>query len=495
MAIGNGSLYVVDVNAVWRLPYTLGDTAARGAATALTSPGLLGGSSGHSLHSLALSPDGQSLYVGIGSEANLAEEAPPRATILQLDSNGANPRTFASGLRNPAGLEINPANATLYASVVERDGMGDDLVPDYLTRVQPGGFYGWPYAYIGPNAQPGMPPRPDLVAQTRVPDTLIEAHSTPVGFTFYTGSQFPSAYQGDMFVALRGSWNASQTRGFMVAHVDVENGVPANRYDAFMTGFVLSEQPSVSVFGRPTTVAVGGDGALLVGDDIGGTIYSVRYAGGRGASADDTGNRLDGSAAADRLMGLGGDDVLTGNAGADSLYGNAGADSLYGGADGDVLYGGRGGDRLSGDRGDDRLFGELGNDLLLGNAGRDALFGNAGADTLQGGQDADTLYGGQGDDRLAGDLGDDWLSGDAGNDTLSGGAGADLFAFAAGSGQDLITDFNAAEGDRLRLQGGLGYTLTSNGAGEAVIAFSDQDAVTLGGILLSQVQAGWITTT
>ena len=491
MAFGNNSLYVVDVNAVWRLPYTPGDNSAQGAAVALTAPGQLGGSAGHSLHSLALSPDGQSLFVGIGSQTNLAEEAPPRATILQLDSTGANVRVFASGLRNPAALEINPATATLYASVVERDGMGDDLVPDYLTRVQPGGFYGWPYAYVGQNAQPGIPPRPDLVAQTLVPDTLFQAHSTPIGFTFYTGTQFPSSYQGDAFVALRGSWNASQTRGFMVAHVDVDNGVPANRYDAFMTGFVLREEPQVSVFGRPTTVAVGANGTLLVGDDIGGTIYAVRYV-GAGAVGDGANNVMAGSASADQLIGLAGDDLLTGRAGSDTLYGNAGADSVYGGADGDALYGGRDADRLSGDRGDDTVSGELGSDLVFGNSGRDALFGNAGFDTLYGGQDADTLYGGQGDDWLFGDLGEDWLAGDRGNDTLTGGGGADLFAFAPGSGQDIITDFNAVDGDRIRVAVGLGYQLSANAAGVGVIVFSDQSSVTVSGVSGSELQASWI---
>ncbi|WP_207461052.1 PQQ-dependent sugar dehydrogenase [Azospirillum sp. SYSU D00513] len=487
MAVGAGGLYVADVNAVWRVPYTPGDTAASGAPVALTPTGALGGTAGHTSRSLALSPDGTSLYVGIGSESNIAEESAPRATVLQFDSNGGNGRVLASGLRNPAGLEFDPRTGALYATVVERDGMGDNLVPDYVTRVQSGGFYGWPYAYIGPNAQPGITARPDLVAQTIIPDVLFEAHSTPIGLTFYSGNQFPAEYRDDMFVAMRGSWNASETRGFMVARVNIENGVPVNGYEAFMTGFVLSERAPVSVFGRPTTVAVAGNGSLLVGDDIGGTIYSVRYTGAPGANAD--ANILTGAAGADNLMGLGGGDtlygaggadLLAGNAGRDLLYGNADRDTLFGGADDDTLYGGQGDDLLNGDNGSDRMMGDLGNDLLVGNAG---------ADTLYGGRNEDTLYGGAGDDWLSGDLGNDWLSGDLGNDTLSGGAGADLFVFRSGGGADLVADFAFADGDRLAI-GGRAWSVADGAAG-AVLDFGSGDTVTLAGIAAGQVNQAW----
>lgn len=432
MAVGSDGLYVVDLNAVWRVPYTAGDLAARGPAQSLTPAGALGGTTGHTLHSLALAPDGHTLYVGVGSEGNLAEEPAPRASILQLDTGSGAMRTVATGVRNPAGLEINPSTGQLVATVVERDGMGDNLVPDFLTRVQDGGFYGWPYAYIGPHGQPGLADRrPDLVARTLTPDALFQAHSTPIGFTFYTGAQFPAEYAGDAFVALRGSWNATEPRGFMLAHVDVQNGVPVNGYDAFMTGFVLSDTPSPTVYGRPTTVATAADGSLLVGDDIGGTIYRIRYA----------------------------------------PKGGAGADVLHGAAAGDVI---------PGNDGDDLLYGMPGDDLLTGNGGNDTLYG---------GQNADTLFGGRGGDWLYGDRGADVLSGDRGDDTLTGGPGADLFRFAAGGGQDVVTDFDFAAGDRIDA-GGRGWSV-ANRSGEALIVFSDADTVLLRGVQPDQVVAAW----
>ncbi|HYG84870.1 MAG TPA: PQQ-dependent sugar dehydrogenase [Azospirillum sp.] len=363
MAFGADGLYVVDLNAVWKVPYVAGDATARGPAVALTAPGALGGTDGHTLHSLALSPDGQSLFVGIGSEGNLAEEPLPRASVLQFDGTGASPRVLASGMRNPAGLEIDPATGTLYAAVVERDGLGDELVPDFLTRVQAGGFYGWPYAYIGPNPQPGFGQRPDLVASTLVPDVLFRAHSTPIGFTFYTSQQFPSDYTGDIFVALRGSWNSSVPHGFMIARVAVENGVPVNGYEAFMTGFLLSDQPPPSAYGRPTTVAVAANGTLLVGDDTGGTIYAVRYA----PKGDDAGN------------------ILTGGGMGDTLSGLAGNDTVHGERGNDTVQGGQGEDQLWGDLGGDRLSGDAGNDVLNGGAGADifAFAAGAGADRIE----------------------------------------------------------------------------------------------------------------
>jgi glucose/arabinose dehydrogenase len=432
MAVGADSLYVADLNAVWRVPYAPGDTAARGAAVRLTAPGAIGGTTGHTLHSLALSQDGRSLFVGVGSEGNLAVEPAPRASILQVDVNGGATRVVASGMRNPAGLEIEPTTGRLTAVVVERDGMGDDLVPDYLTRVEEGGFYGWPYAYIGSHPQAGFAERaPELVARTLTPDALFEAHSTPIGHTFYTGRQFPAAYAGDALVALRGSWNSSEPHGFMVARVDVRDGAPVNGYEAFMTGFLLDEGPKPTVYGRPTTVAVAGDGALLVGDDIGGTIYRVRYA----------------------PQGGDGNDTLVGGGMADSVPGRAG------------------------------------NDLLYGNIGADVLYGNMGTDTLYGGRDADTLYGGAAGDQLFGDLGDDVLLGDRGNDTLTGGQGQDLFRCAPDGGQDVVTDFDAAAGDRIGV-GGMRWTVTER-SGEALIVFTDADSVLLRGIRPVQVSPDW----
>lgn len=315
MAVQPDSLYVAASNAVYRVPWQVGATTPSGALQQVTADGALGPTTGHGLRSLAFAPDGRSFYVGIGSEGNLWTDPPPRASILQFNADGSGKRTVATGLRNPAGLEINPNTGQLWSTVVERDGQGDELVPDYLTRVQDGGFYGWPYAYIGPHPQPGFAEqRPDLVASTITPDALFEAHSTPIGFTFYTGDQFPQEYRGDAFVALRGSWNATRPHGFMVAHVDVQNGVPVNGYDAFMTGFEIGATNRPEVYGRPTTVAQAADGSLLVGDDVGGTIWRVSYKPGAGPGPD----RLALGGGDDRIAGLGGDDAIDGGDGMDT---------------------------------------------------------------------------------------------------------------------------------------------------------------------------------
>lgn len=314
MAVRPDALYVAATDAVYRVPWQVGALAPAGAPTAVTAPGALGPSTGHALRSLAFSADGGSFYVGIGSHGNLAVEPAPRASILQFNADGSGQRTLADGLRNPAGLEVDPSGQ-LWTTVVERDGMGDGLVPDFLTRVTPGGFYGWPYAYIGGHPQPEFAAqRPDLVAAAITPDVLFEAHSTPIGFTFYTGTQFPESHRGDAFVALRGSWNASTPHGFMVARVDLENGVPRNGYEVFMTGFEVGTGNRPEVYGRPTTVAQAADGSLLVGDDVGGTIYRVRWQPAAGPGPD-------------QLVLGGGDDRIAGGAGNDTIEGGGGIDT------------------------------------------------------------------------------------------------------------------------------------------------------------------------
>ncbi|MGQ9371116.1 PQQ-dependent sugar dehydrogenase [Azospirillum sp. ST 5-10] len=443
MELRPDGLYVVDVGHVWRVPYTPGDLEAQGEAVALTPDGALGSDEGHTMRSLAFSADGQSFFVGIGSESNLAVEPAPRATILQFDADGSDPRIYASGVRNPAGLEVEPQTGALVATVVERDAMGDELVPDFLTRVAEGGFYGWPYAYIGANDQPGFVDDPALTARSIVPDTLFQAHSTPIGFTFYTGDQFPAEYRGDAFVALRGSWNSADPRGFMIAHVDVENGVPQNGYEAFATGFWMEGQTAPEVYGRPTAVATAADGSLLIGDDTGGTIYAVRW-------------------------------TPQGDAGPNALFGGSGVDTLMAGADADTVMGAAGADQL---------FGNQGADLLLGEQGDDLLFG---------GQGADTIFGGQGDDEIVGNRGSDWLFGNRGEDTLTGGPGADVFAARTGMDADTVTDFSFADGDRVGVVAGQSWSVAGTG-GDAVIRFGAGDSLTLKGVAASAVQDGWFT--
>lgn len=278
LAVRPGYLYVADVDRVWRIPYRPGDTRPAGPREAVTPAGALGDGGGHWTRNLAFSPDGSRFYVAIGSRGNLGEESEPRATVQEFRSDGSNRRTFAAGLRNPVGIAFRPGSSDLYVVVNERDGLGDGLVPDYLTRVEDGGFYGWPYAYIGPNPQPRLAERrPDLVARSLVPDVLFQSHSAPLGLAFYTGTQFPDDYRGDAFVAFHGSWNASQPTGYMIVRVPFANGRPAGHYQAFATGFAMPGPGRARVWGRPVGLAIAADGSLLAADDVGNVVWRIQY--------------------------------------------------------------------------------------------------------------------------------------------------------------------------------------------------------------------------
>ncbi|MEO1226679.1 MAG: PQQ-dependent sugar dehydrogenase [Pseudomonadota bacterium] len=274
-------VYVADGRGVWRFPYTLGDLRAASAPEQVTDLGVFGSGLGHWSRSLVFHPDGDRFYVGVGSRGNIDVEDLPRATIMEFTlANGAAPgRIFASGLRNAIGVAFYPGSTDLFTVVNERDGMGDGLVPDYLTRVQDGGFYGWPYAYLGPNPQPGFAERePDLVARTIEPDLLFMAHSAPIDVVFYEGDMFPQDYRGDAFVSLRGSWNRSDPTGYIVVRVPMSNGVPDGDYEVFATGFRLDDGAArAQVWGRPTGLLATLDGALLIADDTSGTIWRVTY--------------------------------------------------------------------------------------------------------------------------------------------------------------------------------------------------------------------------
>lgn len=276
LAVRDGRLYVADTEGVWSMAILPDGTA--GPRRRVTPPGGFGGARDHWTRSLAFAPDGSRFYVGIGSRENLGIDPTPHATIQAFAPDGRPLGTVASGLRNPDGLAVRPDGA-LYAVVNERDGMGDNLVPDYFTRIVPGAFYGWPYAYIGHHPQPGYGARrPDLVAATRVPDLLFQAHSSPLGLAFYDAAQFPPDYRGDAFVTLHGSWNRSVPAGCFVARIHMEGGKPAGGYSVFMAGFRVAAGIN-AVWGRPTGIAVARDGSLLVSDDTGGTIWRVRYVG------------------------------------------------------------------------------------------------------------------------------------------------------------------------------------------------------------------------
>ncbi len=280
LVVHGGYLYVADLRYVWRYRYEPGQTRAAAQPEPVTPGGALGeGIGSHRTRNLAFSPDGGAFFVAIGSRRNISEELPPRATVQVFDADGSGQRTYASGLRNPVGIAFRPGTGELYVVVNERDGLGDELVPDYLTRIEDGDFFGWPYAYLGPNPQPGYADRrPDLVARAKRPDVLFRAHSAPIGLVFYDGRQFPPDYQGDAFVALRGSWNAARPRGYMVVRVPFRDGRPAGGYEVFATGFWARGHDRARVWGRPAGLAVAADGSLLVADDTGGAIWRISYA-------------------------------------------------------------------------------------------------------------------------------------------------------------------------------------------------------------------------
>ena len=242
-----------------------------------------GGYRQHWTRNVILSPDQQKLYVSIGSRSNADEEPLPRATVQVMNLDGSRQQTFASGLRNPVGLDFHPKTKELYATVNERDGLGDDLVPDYFTRLRSGEFYGWPYAYLSPNRldprqmSEGKSTNPELAARTKMPDVLFQAHSAALGLKFYTGKTFPQKYHGGAFVAFRGSWNRNQGTGYKIVFVPFnDQGRPKGYYEDFLTGFLV--EPTIpSTWGRPVGLLVMPDGSLLVTEEENGRIYRIQY--------------------------------------------------------------------------------------------------------------------------------------------------------------------------------------------------------------------------
>jgi glucose/arabinose dehydrogenase len=267
-------LYVGNEGAVVRFPYAPGQTTAKARPEQVA----VLPSGGHSTRGVIFSRDGTKMYVSIGSASNVsAGEPPERAAIIEMNPDGSGKRIFASGLRNPVGMAWQPSTNALWTVVNERDGLGDDLVPDYATRLQPGAFYGWPYAYLGAHEDPRRAgERPDLVRKAILPSVLIQAHSAPLGIAFYTGTMFPPEYRGRAFVALHGSWNRSRRTGYKVISIPSKDGQPAGGYDDFVAGWSPSET-SRSVWGRPVGLLVLADGSLLISDDGGGKIWRVTY--------------------------------------------------------------------------------------------------------------------------------------------------------------------------------------------------------------------------
>jgi glucose/arabinose dehydrogenase len=294
-------ILVADQDGIWSVPHILGalragrsenlrvdqvppedrkPVAGAYGAKMITQKGVFGIVQGHQNRPLVVDPKSGALFVGVGSSGNVGVEPEPKATIQRFDPDGSNQTTYASGMRNPTALAFHPQTGELYAVVQERDGLGDNLPSDYLTRVQQNGFYGWPYAYIGKHSHAGFANlAPNKVDATIVPDLLFEAHSSALDIVFYDGAQFPAEYKGDAFVALKGSWNRAEPTGYKVVRVPFKDGKPEGYYENFVTGFWISGEGRAEVWGRPAALAVTRDGALLVADDTGGTIWRIAYTG------------------------------------------------------------------------------------------------------------------------------------------------------------------------------------------------------------------------
>ncbi|NMG08073.1 sorbosone dehydrogenase family protein [Brasilonema sp. UFV-L1] len=284
MSFGGDSFFLGNTNAVVRFPYQKGQQQLSGTGQKIADlPG--GGYNQHWTRNVVVSPDEKKLYVSVGSESNVDEEELPRASVQIMNLDGSQQQTFASGLRNPIGLDFHPVTKELYATVNERDGIGDDLVPDYLTRIQQGEFYGWPYTYLTPkNLDPrqksgGASKRPDLARLTRTPDVLFQAHSAALGLQFYDGQTFPEKYRNGAFVAFRGSWNRDRGTGYKVVFVPFDTkGRPQGYYEDFLTGFLL-DPAGPKTWGRPVGLLVLPDGSLLVTEEANNRIYRIQYKG------------------------------------------------------------------------------------------------------------------------------------------------------------------------------------------------------------------------
>ena len=278
-------VYIADTDSVKRFPYHNGDLKAAGNMQTVVAEIFPGAShaEGHWSRDVAFSPDGKKMYVAVGSSSNVDDPDEHktefhRANILQYNPDGSGLRVFARGIRNPVGLAVEPKTGALWTSTNERDGLGDNLPPDYTTHVQDGGFYGWPWYYMGGHQDPRLKnSHPDWLAKMLTPDVLLQPHSAPLGFAFYDGKQFPAEYSGDEFLALHGSWNREPRTGYMVVRVPLhQQGKSAGDYEEFLTGFVTEDG---KVWGRPVGIAVAKDGSLLVSDDGSGSIWRVSYQG------------------------------------------------------------------------------------------------------------------------------------------------------------------------------------------------------------------------
>lgn len=278
MLILNGWFYVANTDGLWRYPCKPGQTI-------ITNPGIkilslpAGGYNNHWTRNLRANKDGSKIYISVGSGTNDAEHGMEvearRANILEINPDGTRERIYASGLRNPVGMDFEPATDVLFTTVNERDDLGDNLVPDYLTSVKAGGFYGWPFAYFGKHEDPAhIGERPDMVNKSITPDLALGSHTASLGLAFYTGKKFPDKYLGGAFIGQHGSWNSSKLVGYKVVFAPFANGKPSGATEDFLTGFI-ADPVKKQVYGRPVGIAVLADGSVLVADDTSNRIWRV----------------------------------------------------------------------------------------------------------------------------------------------------------------------------------------------------------------------------
>jgi len=278
MLVMDNYFYVANTGGIVRYPYNQNDTILKGNGEQIVDLPA-DGYNNHWTRNIIANPQKTKIYISVGSASNNAEHGMEveqrRAAILEVNPDGSGEQIFASGLRNPVPMDWEPVTGNLWTAVNERDELGDDLVPDYATHVQRGGFYGWPYAYFGANEDPRMKgQRPDLVSKTIVPDIPLGSHTASLGLMFYRGSQFPSRYRNGMFIGQHGSWNRSVLSGYKVLFVPFQNGKPSGAPEDFLTGFVIDPVKG-EVHGRPVCVAEMPDGSLLVSDDAAKVIWKV----------------------------------------------------------------------------------------------------------------------------------------------------------------------------------------------------------------------------
>ena len=274
-------MYVGNTASVVRFPYQVGDMKARGPGETLAE---LPGGGGHRTRDIVFTPDGKHMLVSVGSHSNVDDpDTTPaefhRADVLEFTPEGKFEKVYASGIRNCVGETIQPATGELWCSVNERDALGNNLVPDYITHVQEGGFYGWPWYYMGDHQDPRLAGKhPELKSKVIVPDVMVNPHMASLEVLFYEGSQFPASFHGWAFAAEHGSWNRDPRGGYEVIAVPIKNNKATGEYEDFLTGFVL---PDGKVWGRPVGVVVAKDGSLLVSDDGSNSIWRVTYTGGK----------------------------------------------------------------------------------------------------------------------------------------------------------------------------------------------------------------------